>query len=90
VKNDLPSDGDTFLGRHANAAQRAEVPISTGSWSTSWETPSRLPPGSRLRAIAHYDKEVAWSQQSTDEMFSPEIRFTYDDVDLTQTPSMPP
>jgi hypothetical protein len=56
-----------------------------------------LPAGSRLRAIAHYDnstrnrynpapdKEVYWSAQSSDEMFSPEIRFTYDDIDLTKT-----
>ena len=33
------------------------------------------------------DREVRWSQQSWDEMFSPEIRFTYDDIDLTKTPS---
>jgi hypothetical protein len=83
---------------------REEILLSVPRFDFNWqlvyefETPIRLPPGSRLRAIAHYDnsrrnrhnpapdKEVAWSQQSTDEMFSPEIRFTYDDIDLTETP----
>jgi hypothetical protein len=74
------------------------VPKFDFNWQLIYEleTPIQVPAGSRLRAIAHYDnstrnrynpapdKAVAWSQQSTDEMFSPEMRFTYDDIDLTR------
>jgi hypothetical protein len=81
---------------------REEVLLSVPKFDFNWqliyefETPLQLAPGSRLRAIAHYDnsagnrrnpapdQEVRWSQQSTDEMFSPEMRFTYDDIDLTK------
>ena len=82
---------------------REEILLSVPKFDFNWqlifelETPLQLLPGSRLRAIAHYDnsinnrynpapdREVKWSQQSWDEMFSPEIRFTYDDIDLTKT-----
>jgi mono/diheme cytochrome c family protein len=82
---------------------REEILLSVPKFDFNWqliyefETPVALAPGSRLRAIAHYDnstrnrsnpaphQEVRWSQQSSDEMFSPEIRFTYDDIDLTKT-----
>jgi hypothetical protein len=73
------------------------VPNFDFDWQLIYEleTPIQVPAGSRLRAIAHYDnsiknrrnpaphREVPWSQQSSDEMFSPEIRFTYDDIELT-------
>jgi hypothetical protein len=79
---------------------RQETLLSVPKFDFNWqilyelETPLKLPAGTRLRVVAHYDnspknrhnpapdREVLWSQQSQDEMFSPEIRFTYDDVDL--------
>ncbi|MEO8259689.1 MAG: hypothetical protein ABI868_20250 [Acidobacteriota bacterium] len=83
---------------------REEILLSVPKFNFNWqliyelETPITLLPGSRLRAIAHYDnsagnrdnpapdRAVPWSQESSDEMFSPEIRFTYDDIDLTTMP----
>jgi hypothetical protein len=93
----------TFILIHPDG--REEILLSVPKFDFNWqliyelETPLTLLPGSKLRAIAHYDnsagnrynpapdREVQWSQESWDEMFSPEIRFTYDDIDLTTMPS---
>ena len=60
------------------------------------EKPLSIPAGSKLTAIAHYDnsprnrwnpapeKEVYWSEQSWDEMYNPQIRYTWDRQDLTK------
>jgi hypothetical protein len=93
----------TFILVHPDG--REEILLSVPKFDFNWQliyelaTPLTLLPGSRLRAIAHYDnsagnrynpapdRAVQWSQESWDEMFSPEIRFTYDDIDLTTVPS---
>src|SRR5207249_4518445 len=76
------------------------VPKYDFNWQLYYEldTPIKIPVGAKLMSIAHFDnslnnkynpgpdKEVYWSEQSWDEMFSPQFRFSYDDVDLA-TPS---
>lgn len=75
---------------------RKETILSVPNYDYNWqinfelETPLRLPAGSKLIAIGHYDnsaknkynpapdKEVYWSDQSWDEMFIPYIEFTKD------------
>ena len=62
------------------------------NWQLYYElaTPLKIPAGSKLTAIAHYDnspknkwnpapdREVYWSEQSWDEMYNPQIRWTWD------------
>jgi hypothetical protein len=63
------------------------------------EQPLKVPAGSKITAVGHYDnspknrynpapeKEVFWSEQSWDEMFSPWVEYTIDSQDLTRTPA---
>jgi hypothetical protein len=75
-----------------------DVPKYDFNWQLYYElaTPLRIPAGSKLTAIAHYDnssknkwnpapdREVFWSEQSWDEMYNPQIRWTWDLQDLTK------
>ena len=75
------------------------VPKFDFNWQLHYELeqPLRIPAGSKMIAIAHYDnsvnnrynpapqKEVFWSEQSWDEMFIPWFEYTVDSVDLTKT-----
>jgi hypothetical protein len=75
-----------------------DVPKYDFNWQLYYElaTPLKIPAGSKLTAIAHYDnspknrwnpapdKEVYWSEQSWDEMYNPQIRWTWDRQDLTK------
>lgn len=68
------------------------VPNYDFNWQLNYElkTPVKLPAGSKITAIAHYDnsvnnrynpgpdKEVFWSEQSWDEMFLPYLEYTVD------------
>jgi hypothetical protein len=74
------------------------VPKYDFNWQLHYELkdPLKVPAGSKLVAIAHYDnslknrynpapqKEVFWSEQSWDEMFIPWFEYTVDSVDLTK------
>jgi hypothetical protein len=76
-----------------------DVPKYDFNWQLYYElaTPLKIPAGSKLTAIAHYDnspknkwnpspdKEVYWSEQSWDEMYNPQIRWTWDLQDLTKS-----
>jgi hypothetical protein len=65
------------------------------------EEPLKIPAGSKITAIGHYDnspnnrfnpapeKEVFWSEQSWDEMFSPWVEYTVDNQDLTKAAAQP-
>jgi hypothetical protein len=73
-----------------------DVPKYDFNWQLYYElaTPLKIPAGSKLTAIAHYDnspknkwnpgpdREVFWSEQSWDEMYNPQIRWTWDLQDL--------
>ena len=73
-----------------------DVPKYDFNWQLYYElaTPLKIPAGSKLTAIAHYDnssknkwnpapdREVYWSEQSWDEMYNPQIRWTWDLQDL--------
>ena len=73
-----------------------DVPKYDFNWQLYYElaAPLKIPAGSKLTAIAHYDnspknkwnpapdKEVYWSEQSWDEMYNPQIRWTWDQQDL--------
>lgn len=75
------------------------VPKFDFNWQLHYELeqPLKIPAGSKMIAIAHYDnsvnnrynpapqKEVFWSEQSWDEMFIPWFEYTVDSVDLTKT-----
>jgi hypothetical protein len=75
-----------------------DVPKYDFNWQLYYElaTPLKIPAGSKLTAIAHYDnspknkwnpgpdREVFWSEQSWDEMYNPQIRWTWDLQDLTK------
>jgi hypothetical protein len=77
------------------------VPKFDFNWQLHYELkdPLKIPAGSKLIAIAHYDnsiknrynpapdKEVFWSEQSWDEMFIPWFEYTVDSMDLTRTPA---
>jgi len=77
-----------------------DVPKYDFNWQLYYElaTPLKIPAGSKLTAIAHYDnspknkwnpgpdREVFWSEQSWDEMYNPQIRWTWDLQDLTKQP----
>lgn len=78
-----------------------ETILSVPSYDFNWqiqyelEEPLRLPPGSKLTAIGHYDnslqnrynpspdREVFWAEQSWDEMFAPFMEYTVDSLDLS-------
>jgi hypothetical protein len=84
---------------------REEVVLDVPKYDFNWQlyyelaTPLKLPAGSKLTAISHYDnspknrwnpapdKEVYWSEQSWDEMYNPQIRWTWDLQDLTKNPA---
>jgi hypothetical protein len=75
---------------------REEVVLDVPKYDFNWQlyyelaTPLKIPAGSKLTAIAHYDnssknkwnpapdREVYWSEQSWDEMYNPQIRWTWD------------
>jgi len=75
------------------------VPKFDFNWQLHYELeqPLKIPAGSKMIAIAHYDnsvnnrynpapqKEVFWSEQSWDEMFIPWFEYTVDSMDLTKT-----
>ena len=81
---------------------RAELVLDVPKYDFNWQlyyelaTPLKIPAGSKLTAIAHYDnspknkwnpapdREVFWSEQSWDEMYNPQIRWTWDRQDLTK------
>lgn len=74
------------------------VPKFDFNWQLHYELeqPLKVPAGSKMIAIAHYDnslknrynpapqKEVFWSEQSWDEMFIPWFEYTVDAADLTK------
>lgn len=74
------------------------VPKFDFNWQLHYELeqPLKIPAGSKMIAIAHYDnslknrynpspqKEVFWSEQSWDEMFIPWFEYTVDSIDLTK------
>ena len=76
-----------------------DVPKFDFNWQLHYELaePLRIPAGSKLVAVAHYDnsiknrynpapqKEVFWSEQSWDEMFIPWFEYTVDSKDLTKS-----
>ena len=86
---------------------REEVVLDVPKYDFNWQlyyelaTPLKLPAGSKLTAISHYDnsaknkwnpapdREVFWSEQSWDEMYNPQIRWTWDLQDLTKTTPPP-
>lgn len=77
------------------------VPKYDFNWQLNYEfeTPLKLPVGSKLTASATYDnslknkynpapdREVFWSQQSWDEMFSPHMVYTLDRQNLLSRPT---
>jgi hypothetical protein len=77
------------------------VPDYDFNWQIHYEleTPLRIPAGSVMTAVGHFDnsvknkynpapeKEVFWAEQSWDEMFDPYIEITVDRLDLTQPPT---
>jgi hypothetical protein len=79
---------------------RDEVILNIPKYDFNWQlqykllTPLKLPAGSRITAIAHFDnsarnkynpspeKEVFWAEQSWDEMFSPFIEYTVESQNI--------
>jgi hypothetical protein len=79
---------------------REETILSVPKYDFNWQlryelvTPLKLPSGSKITAIAHFDnsaknkynpspdKEVYWAEQSWDEMFSPFIEYTVDSLGI--------
>jgi hypothetical protein len=86
---------------------REEIVLRVPKYDFNWqilyefERPLKLPAGSRITAVAHYDNsinnrfnpapqnEVYWSDQSWDEMFVPYMEYTIDDQDLSRKGSAP-
>ena len=84
---------------------REEVILNVPKYDFNWQlqyklmTPLKLPAGSRVTAIAHFDnsaknkynpspeKEVFWAEQSWDEMFSPFMEYTVDSQNVAAEPS---
>jgi hypothetical protein len=80
---------------------RQETIFSVPKYDFNWqlqydlERPLKMPAGSKLTSVAHYDNspanrynpgpnlEVYWSEQSWDEMFSPFIEYSVDSLDLS-------
>jgi hypothetical protein len=79
------------------------VPRYDFNWQIHYEleTPLKVPAGSKLVAVAHYDnslknrynpapqKEVYWAEQSWDEMFIPWFEYTVDSMDLRRAMDAP-
>ena len=69
---------------------------STGRWCTTSRKPLKVPAGSTLKTVAHFDnsirnrynpspdKEVYWGEQSWDEMFMIFTKYSVDKNALTQ------
>ncbi len=80
-----------------------DVPNYDFNWQLNYEldSPLRLPSGSKITAVAHYDnspknrynpapeKEVYWSDQSWDEMFIPYLEYAIDSQPLSPTSTVP-
>jgi len=80
--------------------EESNVPKYDFNWQINYElaTPLKLPAGSKITAVGHYDnspknrynpapeKEVYWSDQSWDEMFIPYIEYTIDSQTLGAAP----
>lgn len=84
---------------------RSQVLLNVPSFDFNWQLhyelaePLKIPAGSRLQAVAHYDnsirnrynpapdKEVFWSEQSWDEMFIPWFEYTVDSKILNRAAS---
>lgn len=80
---------------------RQETVLSVPKYDFNWqlqyelETPLKIPAGSKMMALGHYDnslknrwnpapeKEVFWSEQSWDEMYEGWVEFSIDSQDLT-------
>jgi hypothetical protein len=76
------------------------VPKYDFNWQLQYdfETPLKMPAGTKLTSVAHYDnspanrynpgpnQEVYWSEQSWDEMFSPFIEYSVDSLNLGSSP----
>ena len=74
------------------------VPKYDFNWQLYYELaePVKIPAGSKISAVATYDnsirnrynpapdKEVYWAEQSWDEMFSPQMRYSYDNKILPE------
>lgn len=81
---------------------RDEVLLNVPNYQFDWqlnyefETPKKIPAGSRFTVTAHYDnsknnpfnpaptEDVVWGQQSWNEMFIPWSEYTVDKLDLTK------
>jgi len=75
-----------------------DVPKFDFNWQIEYELeePFKIPAGSKILGIGKYDnspknkwnpapdKEVYWSEQSWDEMYNPQIRWTWDLQDLSK------
>ena len=86
---------------------REQVLLSVPKFDFNWQLhyelaePLRIPAGSRMVAVAHYDnsvknrynpapnKEVFWSEQSWDEMFIPWFEYSVDSKILTKAAGEP-
>jgi len=80
------------------------VPKYDFNWQIHYEleTPLKIPAGSKITGIAHYDnslknrynpgpeKEVYWAEQSWDEMYQAFLEITIDSQDLTRRQSSTP
>jgi hypothetical protein len=76
------------------------VPNYNFEWQTAYEleTPAKIPAGSKLMAIGHFDnsannknnpapeKEVFWSEQTWDEMFNGMLSYSVDSRTLQSAP----
>ena len=90
----------TFIVTYPDGREQTilSVPNYDFNWQLQYEfeEPLRLPAGSTIKAVAHYDnsvrnhynpapdREVYWSEQSWDEMFLPFLELTVDKRDLSQ------
>jgi hypothetical protein len=88
----------TFIVTYPNGREETvlSVPKYDPNWQITYEfvKPLKLPAGSVMRAIAHYDnsaknlnnpdpaQEVLWGPQSANEMFLPFIEVSVDKNDL--------
>ncbi len=77
-----------------------EILLSVPNYDSGWQLaydfvePKKIPAGSTMKTIAHYDnsvrnrnnpapdKEVYWSEQTWDEMLIPWVKFSVDKRDL--------
>ncbi len=80
------------------------VPKYDFNWQLYYELeqPAKVPTGSKITVISHFDNslknpynpaphlEVNWSEQSWDEMYSPQMRYTVDNWDMTKSRNAKP